>query len=142
MKNTFSTFDVVKLLGINRNTLQSAMDGGFIVPDVKKATKKGEKNLFSLSGLYSIELFFQLLRCGLNRTTASEESSLDWENIGDGPRQNKFLIVEKNSTETMLEGSSRFDASLPMDMEGIIFRMVINLLEIENRVNELLNSIS
>ena len=79
---------------------------------------------------------------GLNRSTAAEEASLSWGNIGDGLRQKQFLVVEKNTTETMQEVSSKVEKSIPMDMNGVIFRMVINLLEIKNRVDGMINSVS
>ena len=66
----YTSFDVVRLLGVKRVTLQDWMARGFIVPDIK-ADGRGTKNYFSRWNLYQISLFAYLIEHGLSREEAA-----------------------------------------------------------------------
>ena len=95
MRKEFSTFDIVKLTGINRNTFQSALAAGFIEMDIKRAEGKSERSLSSLDEVYRIATFFQMVRCGIPRKKAWQaynEVNLEWSNVGFQPGQYRYLI--------------------------------------------------
>lgn len=59
MKTEFSTFDVMKALGIPRERLKDWMSSGFIKP-LKPAEGKGTKAIFDRVSVYAIALFRHL----------------------------------------------------------------------------------
>lgn len=65
----YSTFDIVKGLGIARERLREWMTRGFVVPSVQ-ADGVGTKALFSIEDVYRVELFKELLAVGFNRISA------------------------------------------------------------------------
>ncbi len=71
MNTAFSTFDVSKLLGIDRGRIREWIDKDFITPSIEKSKGQGKKNLFSLLDVYGIVLFTSLLNMGLSREKAS-----------------------------------------------------------------------
>ena len=73
-QESFSTFDVVKILDVKRDTLKNWMDGGFIKPYKKTSEGRGpgERSLFSTFQLYLIRLFQVLLYHGLSRKQAAQ----------------------------------------------------------------------
>jgi hypothetical protein len=95
MKQGFSTFDIVKIVGVNRNTLQSALAGGYIKMDLKRADGKSERSISSLAGVYRIATFFNMVRCGIPRKkawAAFREVDIAWENVGFDPGQFRYLV--------------------------------------------------
>jgi hypothetical protein len=66
----FTTFFIIKALGIPRERLQDWMNRGFITPTIA-AKGKGSKALFTLDDVYGIAFFQSLLRKGLNRGVAA-----------------------------------------------------------------------
>jgi hypothetical protein len=130
-KDQFTTFDAVEVLKINRNTLQSAIDGNFIVPDIAKAKKKGEKSLFSLNGLCTIRLFMDLVNNGRSRSEASRDLQLNWDAVGLGKNEYQYLIVAAKRLDPPLlyMGESSLCSKMPKDDLGSddVFRMVVNL---------------
>jgi DNA-binding transcriptional MerR regulator len=71
-RREFSTLDIVKLLDIPRERLRVWIDKGYIKPSLQTAEKQGEKHLFSVVDLYTIEIFKYLIERGYNRERASE----------------------------------------------------------------------
>jgi DNA-binding transcriptional MerR regulator len=69
-RDNFSTFDVAKILGIQRSRLQEWIDAGHIEPSIQKAHGKGTRALFSKDDLYMIKLFVELLGKGFTRNRA------------------------------------------------------------------------
>lgn len=140
MKREYSTFDIVKGLRINRNTLQSAIDGKFIVPDIQKAKGKGDKSLFSLEGVYTISLFMKMLQCGRSRQQAAEEANIGWGNVGTGQDQFKYLLKVSRSTHPNLleDVGVKTCSELPKgDMaDNELFLWIINLVAIKKQVDE------
>jgi DNA-binding transcriptional MerR regulator len=68
----YTTFDIVKNLGIKQERLREWIDRGFIEPSLQKASGRGTKNLFSRHDLYRLGLFIYLLNVSLSRERAAE----------------------------------------------------------------------
>lgn len=71
MRNEFSTFDIVKALGIPRERLKDWMNNGFVKPTIP-ATGQGTKAVFTRVDLYFTELFRDLLNRGFKRERAAD----------------------------------------------------------------------
>jgi len=67
----FSTFDVVKILNIQRERLREWIKEGFVSPTTP-AEGIGTKALFSVLDLYKIAVFTKLIDVGMNRRRAAE----------------------------------------------------------------------
>jgi len=71
MRNEFSTFDIVKALGIPRERLKDWMNNGFVKPTIP-AEGQGTKAIFTRVDLYLTELFRDLLNKGFKRGIAAD----------------------------------------------------------------------
>lgn len=67
MRDEFSTLDIVKALGIERECLREWVNRSFIEPSVP-APSQGKKAVFSRLDVYGVELFRQLVSAGLDRS--------------------------------------------------------------------------
>jgi hypothetical protein len=76
-RDEFTTFDIIKALGIPRERLQDWINRGFIKPTIP-AEGKGTKAIFTRDDIYRIELFQKLIGMGLNRKTASCVQRVRW----------------------------------------------------------------
>ena len=63
---TFSTFEVARIVGITKDQLFDWMHRGFITPDVQ-ASGKGTRNKFTRWEVYGVGLFKVLIDSGLSR---------------------------------------------------------------------------
>jgi hypothetical protein len=86
MRNEFSTFDIVKALGIPRERLKDWMNNGFVKPTVP-AEGQGTKAIFTRVDLYLTELFRDLLNKGFKRDRAADftrkiSERLKWKKEG------------------------------------------------------------
>lgn len=70
-KTTFTTFEIVKKLRIERGCLREWIERGYIKPSIQTASGVGTKNLFSRLDLYQIKFFQSLLSRGLSRAEAA-----------------------------------------------------------------------
>ena len=78
----FSTFDVVRIIGIDRSRLVHWMNGKFIPAGKDKPWGRGFKTVFSLFDLYSIALFTVCLDVSLSREVARRYwNYVDWERV-------------------------------------------------------------
>jgi len=70
---TFSTFDAIKILNLERSTLKTWMEKGFITPSFKTNEGKGpgSKSRFKADQLYLIKVFCILLESGFSRKAAA-----------------------------------------------------------------------
>ena len=77
----FTTFEMAEGLSIKRTRLQEWIDGGYIVPVIRKAKGKGTKALFNNQDIYYISMFHELVNFGLTRYMAArvirERKALD-----------------------------------------------------------------
>jgi hypothetical protein len=69
-RRTYTSFQVIEILGIKREKLQDWLARGFVEPDVK-AKGYGTKNLFTKANLYQIKLFITLTEYGFLREEAA-----------------------------------------------------------------------
>ncbi len=77
----YSTFDLVKVLGVHRSSIQQWMNHGFIEPTVEQAAGRGSKSLFSDVDIYRIELFRNLFQVGIPQREAAsiaKDTNLDF----------------------------------------------------------------
>ncbi len=68
----FTTFDVVKIVGIKMERLQDWMKRGFIKPTRQERISRGLKSYFDRLQLYIIETFHYLIQNGINRQEAAQ----------------------------------------------------------------------
>jgi hypothetical protein len=142
MEKEFSTFDVIKLLGVKRERLREWMNQGFIMPTIP-ASGIGSKAIFSILDIYKIAVFKILVDAGMNRRKASI-----W--IKESPTLSSQRDAD-NLTYAMLfeeEGGGRWESYTepgPWNMEQEItkytdwdFGIMINFKRIRNQVKELL----
>jgi DNA-binding transcriptional MerR regulator len=93
----FTTFDIVKKLGVHRSSLKQWMERDLIRPSIQKADGQGTKNLFSLEDLYRIGVFRAFCSTGFGQKEASEmANNINLENIGSGYR---YCIVDVEKTD-------------------------------------------
>jgi hypothetical protein len=72
IRDSFSTFDVVKALGIPRERLKDWMSKGFVRPSVP-AKGKGTKAIFTRDDVYSVAIFKHLVEdFGMKRSAAAK----------------------------------------------------------------------
>jgi hypothetical protein len=144
MKDSFSTFDIVKILGINQNTLQSAIAGRYIEPDIQEPSKKeGRRARFSREGLYRVSLFFKLLQFGRSRREASLDASLDsninWKSIGDDPDQFKYYIYSSgiSSSPRIKSRGLKLYKQMPTNemKDNEVAWLIINLAAVKNEID-------
>ena len=145
-QDNFSTFDLVKILGINRNTLQSLIDGQYLTPDIQKATRKGERSLFSKEGVYSAGLYLSLIRSGCSRDQArkllkGEEAEISWENVGEEEGKIQYLCkhsYKRNDPNLLGMVKWKVSADTPRkEMEkDETARLIINLSAIKTEIDE------
>ena len=102
MPRSFTTLEVIKITGVNRNTFYSALrhPRKYIVPDVHVAANSNDKSLFSLEAAYNVALFFRMTQSGLSRGAAGHYLGMDplgvplcWDNVGDDPQQVRLMEI-------------------------------------------------
>jgi hypothetical protein len=142
MPRTYSTFEIVKIVPkLNRNTLQSALAAGFVVPDIHRADGPGERSAFSLDGVYNVALFFRLVHVGLKRKKAAElirMLDMTWENVGVEPGKYKYLeiaITDQGGSNLMSGGGEKLVERTTQPDANEIFRWTISLLQIKDQVD-------
>ncbi len=139
MKKEFTTFDIARILNLNRNSLQTWLDGHFIKPSIQQASRQGTKNIFSREDLYQIQLFMDLLNAGFSREFARKIVSISFENVGPEKRYGIIMIEKPIQGKELMIGFS-FDREPPKIMMGgkIRYSFVINLLDLKKDVDSLL----
>ena len=143
MKTAFSTFDIVKATGVNRNTLQAALAAEYIEMDINRADGKSERSQSSLDGVYRIATFFQMVRSGIPRKKAwgaYSELNIEWKNVGFKPGLFRYLIrTELDPGSPNLLAAWRWDIkkSLPGQLsEGAKTCWIINIAAAKKQVDE------
>ena len=134
----FTTFDVARILKMDRTRLQEWIDKKFITPETP-AKGKGSKALFTKEQLYQIKLAVWLLKTGKQRSQAFYIANLAWYNVGTSPGQNKFLTVNQKvvSGELLEVGAESITSNYPTQQMGEddVFRTSINLVAVIREVN-------
>jgi hypothetical protein len=137
----FTTFDIVKILDIGRNLLAQWLMRGYIKPSVQQAKGPGTKNLFNVHDLYRIRLFQQLVDSGIERGEAKRYIVVNFENVGPGPDDRKYIIYTRKLKNLKNESGIFAESDLTKIPPTITFEdndsyvVVINLLGIKKWVD-------
>jgi hypothetical protein len=140
----FTTFDVQKKLGINRNTTQQLMDSGFIKPSIR-AEGRGTKNLFTLSDLYRVVFFQKLTEAGIPRLAASgiafttdiEKSLCEGLTFYVLTRAMEYIGPIKSSLTHRAHGEGQLQSGIdPKMFKDNVYVCVINLEAIKEMVDD------
>jgi len=113
----YSTFDVCRILGLERGRLMSWI-GNFVTPGTKKPYGKREKTVFSLNEIYSIGLFKYIVDAGWEVNSAKKfVSYVDWDYFKK--KNYKYLLIcEKKVFEPKKSGSGydlkRWEGAIPL----------------------------
>ncbi|ACL06918.1 hypothetical protein Dalk_5248 [Desulfatibacillum aliphaticivorans] len=143
----YSTFDVARILGIDKTRLHEWLRRGFVIPSVQQAQGRGTKSVFDKSDLYRIRLFQELIDKGINRENASTyikgyTDIVDpWGKAHKSEKLKYFCYkVLSEKAEQVIKDPGYFSSFPPASefQEGEIFRLVINVAEIRRIVDELI----
>jgi len=137
MSQEFTTFEIEKRLGIQRNLLAQWLMRGYIVPSVSRATGLGTKNLFSRNDLYKISLFKMLVETGIRRDEAKDYIGINFQWVGGGPKDNKFAVCYRRGKGigVTLEMELVKEPPTVFRREGGGWTLVIDLLSIKEEVD-------
>jgi DNA-binding transcriptional MerR regulator len=103
----FTTFQVSRILGVSRSSLQQWLDFGFIEPSKQVSEGKGSKNLFSREDLYRIEMFRVLHRAGVAQKKAGKlGSEFDFDKAARNPQSFRMAFLSYTPNE---EGQLRME---------------------------------
>ncbi len=144
MDKTFTTFDIVKILGIERNLLAQWLMRGYISPSVQRAQGPGTKNLFSRNDLYNIRLFQQLVDTGIRRDEAKMYIDINFEHIGRAEADKKYVIYTRKLKKVGKDEGVITDMALSADQPIAIledddsYAVVFNLLRIKTKVERMI----
>jgi len=82
-QDVFTSFEISKILGIPRGSIQQYMDRQIIHPSIAESTGQGSKNLFSKDDLYHLQILLYFQKYGFTQKNASKLSrQLITENYG------------------------------------------------------------
>jgi len=88
---SFSTYDVAKLIGVSRSTVQQIVDRGVYVASIEEAEGKGTRNQFSREDVYRIAVILELNKLNIPQKKASEiVKNIDWS----FPTKKKILYAD------------------------------------------------
>jgi hypothetical protein len=107
-QQTWSTFDIVKMLGIHRSRLREWLDRGFLDCGTRVQWGTSSKLRFRKYDLFSIKFFQVLVDSGMSRAVASRLTKLmNWQLIS----QNHYRYVvfqninQKGEEKTLLKSA-------------------------------------
>jgi hypothetical protein len=137
----FTTFDIEKKLGLQRNLLAQWIMRGYITPSIARAKGLGTRNIFSRNDLYRIMLFKKLVETGIRRDEAKFYIHINFQSVGGGPRDNKFAVFYRRDKITGKDEGIITDMELVKGAPTIQRRkdgtwtVVIDLLSIKNEID-------
>lgn len=157
MQQEFTTFDVMRILKIDRERLREWTKKGYIRPSIQEATGTGTKSLFSKADLYRIGLFRKLIAAGIQRDGAahlvnsiSDVYLQEFSGVGIPAKKHHYYILfrklrleekGKDNWETQGHTLGRFDDNELVLHLGEIetlnydFSLIINFAKIIKEVN-------
>ena len=142
---SYTTFEVCRILSIQRNLLAQWLRNGYIRPSVSGANGLGTKNLFSKNDLYVICLFHQMVDAGIRRESAGIYSNIDFSGVNGLPEGYKFMTLmrkmRKNTRQKPMITDLRLEENPPLiDFSNLsTYASIFNLLGIKTKVDELLS---
>lgn len=144
MERTFTTFEIVKILGVERNLLAQWLMRGYITPSIQRARGVGTKNIFSRNDLYNIRLFQQLVNTGIRRSEAEMYIDINFQHISEAEADRKYIVYTRKMKRVGVDEGIIADMEMVADPPRIIFRdddsyvVVINLLGIKKEVDRMI----
>lgn len=91
---SLSTYDVAKIIGVSRSTIQQIVDRGIYVASIEEADGKGTKNQFSREDVYRLAVILELNKLNVSQKIAAEiAKNIDWSY----PPKPKLLYFEEES---------------------------------------------
>jgi DNA-binding transcriptional MerR regulator len=136
----FTTFQVAKILGVSRSSLQQWLDFGFIEPSISAAEGRGTKNLFSREDLYRIEMFRALSRAGVAQKKAGKlGSEFDFDKAARNQQSFRIAYLSYTPDEEgqlkMDRGYKKLDSKVKGGKRFHIC-ILIDLLQIKKDVDQ------
>jgi len=128
-QEVFSTFDVIRIIDIERERLREWMKRKFIPAGIKVSWRGRKKVIWGKNDLYSILLFKLLVESGWPRVVAAQDvDRVDWDQVRIN--KEKHLIVAHNSstgermmiypsTDRSLIGIKDFETATYINLEKI-----------------------
>ena len=131
----YSTFQVSRILEIDRTRLQEWINRGFFAPH-RKAAGKGTKAVFTREDLYRLELFALLLPW-MHRSRAKTISNINFDGVGPEKEQYKYCRLRVSARKGFVVGDTELLKEIPPgDMKkASLFVIIINLLAIKDDVD-------
>jgi hypothetical protein len=142
---SYTTFDVCRILSIQRNLLAQWLRNGYVQPSISEARGLGTKNLFSQNDLFVICLFHQMVDSGISRQYAGIYSNIDFSDVSGRPEGYKFMILKrkmrKNTRQSPVVTDLRLEANPPrIDFaDDDSYATVFNLIGIKKKMEHLLS---
>jgi hypothetical protein len=100
MKESFSTFEVCKIVGVKYQRLRTWIDSGFIQPSIRRAEGIGDRTAFSAHDLLVLVIFVELLAEKFSRETANSRAkgAADYIRYAQGNDLDKcdYLLFDKD----------------------------------------------
>jgi hypothetical protein len=130
----FTTFDIAKILGIKRSSLQQWIDFRFVEPSIARAEGRGTKNLFSAEDVFRIAVFRELYSAGLSQKyagSAARKLPIVMVGAGDG-----MAYIERKEGKMVL----RFAVPKSERPNDFSVRTFINLPKIKEKVETLIRA--
>jgi hypothetical protein len=120
MTDVFSTFDIIKALGIERERLREWMNRSYLRPSVM-SSGQGIKSEFTRCDVYAVELFRQLLEGGFDRDHAGVFVRFFQDQMKNESNFPSYLIIRLGSlrTATGVDVDEEYCASFAVDNEKI-----------------------
>lgn len=100
-RNQFSTLDIGRALGLERERLREWMVRGFLKPTVS-AEGQGTKAVFSRTDAYGVALFLRLLEIGFRREQAGEFVREFMAREKNESKRTQYLIFRSTKNGTLL----------------------------------------
>ena len=136
--NYYTTFDVSRILKIDRTRLQEWIDRRYIIPDTP-AAGRGTKALFTTDQLYRVKLAIWLMKAGKHRKAAFDLANIAWENVGPSPEKIRYMTLNHMvvSGNLMEAGNEKVTPNYPSQAmgENDVFRTAINLVAVMREVD-------
>jgi hypothetical protein len=145
---TWTTFDIEKILKIKRNRLKEWIDRGFIKPTYQEETGTGKKSLFNRWGLYCIKTFELLLDNGVSRDQAGKwlqylyRFDPEDKNSPEDPLWRKsekpptFLILKKDIKDELYQCSLNWGSGFQLKKDADKVCFIFNFEMIKNEVDK------
>lgn len=144
---TWTTFDIEKLMGIKRNRLKEWIDRGFIKPSYQEETSTGMKSHFNKWRLYCVKMLETLIDNGVGRDQAGkwveflyrfdpeDKTSPEreaWRNEKNPPT---YFILKKDSVGAVFQAVVNWGQGFQLKQDEVFVAIIINFMQIKNQVD-------